>query len=290
MDNVVPCRGVQPKVTDGVVSSDGTTVLGGDDKAGISAILEALDSTKGRRNLAPEVLFTVQEEKGLQGAKALDSSRFRSRRALVMDSGEKPGSISIGGPAQNHIDVVVIGRAAHAGVCPENGLSAIAVASQAIAKMKQGRIDFETTANVGVIRGGMATNIVPERVEVLSEARSRNEAKLEAQTQHMVDCWQEAAAAAGAKVEIKVERTYPSFRVAEDDSLVLMLAEAARRIGLEARTHVAGGGTDGHHLCHKGITAVALGTGTRDVHSTAETIAVADLERAAEWVEAVLLG
>ncbi len=288
MDNVLPCTGVKPQVEDGIVSCDRTTVLGGDDKAGISAILEALESTKGQRRRAPEVLFTVEEEAGLRGAREVDASQFRSRQALVMDSGDPPGTVSVAGPAQDSIQATIIGRAAHAGVCPENGISAIVVASQAIARMKLGRIDFETTANVGVIRGGLARNIVPERVEITAEARSRNEEKLMAQTKHMVDTWQEAAAAAGAQAQIEVARMYPSFRVPEDHPLVLMLKETARQVGLEPRTAEAGGGTDGHFLTQKGFTAAALGTGTRNVHSTAESIAVADLEDVTRWLEAVL--
>ncbi|MCL4535179.1 MAG: M20/M25/M40 family metallo-hydrolase [Bacteroidetes bacterium] len=290
MDNVAPCCGVKPRVENGIVRSDGTTVLGGDDKGGISAILEALESTAGRRKLAPEVLFTVQEEVGLQGARAVDAGQFRARRGLVLDSGEKPGTVTIQGPGQDAIHATIIGRAAHAGVCPENGINAIVVASQAIARMKLGRIDFETTANVGIIHGGLAHNIVPERVGIAAEARSRDEGKLVAQTKHMVDLWQEAAKAAGARAEVTVDRIYDSFKVDESDPLVQMLLEAARRVGLEPRTTATGGGTDGHYLCKKGITAVALGTGTRDVHSTTESIALADLERVTQWVEAVLVG
>jgi tripeptide aminopeptidase len=290
MDNVSPCLGVKPQVANGMVRSDGTTVLGADDKAGIAVILEALESTAGQRTRCPEVLFTVEEEKGLHGSKAVDASRFRSKWALVLDSGDPPGAISIQGPGQNSFSVAVIGRAAHAGAKPENGLNAIVVASKAIAEMKVGRIDFETTANVGVIHGGAARNIVPERVEIIAEARSRDEAKLEAQTKHMVDCFEKAVQAAGAKLELNIEHEYDSFKVAEDHPLVLMLKDAAHRAGLEPKTMFAGGGTDGHHLCRKGIVAVALGMGTQDAHSTNESASLTAIEGATRWVETILRG
>jgi tripeptide aminopeptidase len=290
MDNVSPCQGVKPQIDNGIVRSDGSTVLGADDKAGIVAILEALESTAGQRSRCPEVLFTVEEEVGLHGSRAVDASQFRSKWALVMDSGDAPGVISIQGPGQNSFAITVIGRAAHAGAKPENGINAIAVASQAIAEMKLGRIDFETTANVGVIHGGAARNIVPERVEIIAEARSRDEAKLAAQTKHMAECFERAVQKAGARLNFKIEHEYDSFKVPENHPLVLMLMGAARQAGLEPRTAFAGGGTDGHHLCHKGITAVALGLGTSDAHSTTESASISSIEAAARWIEAVLQG
>lgn len=290
MDNVSPCKGVNPRIENGLIRSDGTTVLGADDKAGIAVILEALESTAGSRKRCPEVLFTVEEEMGLHGSQAVDASRFRSKWALVMDSGDAPGVISIQGPGQNSFAITVTGRAAHAGAKPENGINAIIVASQAMAAMKVGRIDFETTSNIGVIKGGTARNIVAERVEIIAEARSRDEAKLEAQTKHMVECFETAAKQAGAKLEMKIEHEYDSFKVPEDHPLVLMLKEAARQVGLEPKTMFAGGGTDGHHLCQKGITAVALGLGTFDAHSTTEHTSIESIEASTRWVEAILRG
>jgi len=195
MDTVVPCEIVTPRMSGDVVKTDGTTVLGGDDKAGIAAILEALRVL--RDDAIPhgpiDVLFTICEEYGLLGAKHFDVGRLRARSGLVLDV-DGVSELVTRGPAANKLDVVVHGLEAHAGVCPEQGISAIKVASEAIAAMRLGRLDAETTANLGLIEGGLATNIVPNRVRVRGETRSLSLEKLEAQSQHMRECFEHAAA------------------------------------------------------------------------------------------------
>ncbi|MGC9361107.1 MAG: M20/M25/M40 family metallo-hydrolase, partial [Anaerolineae bacterium] len=188
MDTVVPCEGVTPLVENGVVRSDGTTILGADDKSGVAAILEAVTAlSEGSVVHRPlDLLFTVQEEIGLFGAKAVEVDRLRARMAIGLDAEGQQGTLVVSAPGQNSLEAVVHGKAAHAGVEPEKGVSAIRVAAEAIASMPLGRIDEETTANIGVISGGRATNIVPDRVEIKGEARSHDEAKLASQTEAMV--------------------------------------------------------------------------------------------------------
>ena len=216
MDTVVPCEGVRPVVNGDVVRTDGATVLGGDDKAGIVAILEALRVVRGLGipHGPVDVLFTICEEFGLLGAKHFDVARLRARTGLVLDV-DGVAELVTRAPAANRMEFTVHGLEAHAGVCPEQGISAIKVAAEAIAVMRLGRIDEETTANIGVIEGGFAANIVPNRVRLRAEARSRSLEKLEAQSRHMRACFDQAVArhrVAGdgrehaARVEARIDR------------------------------------------------------------------------------------
>lgn len=188
MDTVTPGEGVKPIVKDGVIYSDGTTVLGGDDKAGIAAILEGIRVIKENNieHSDVEVVFSIWEEGGLFGAKYLDTSKISAEYGFVLDSGGAPGEIIIQA-AQDKVNAKIIGKPAHAGVAPEEGVSAIMIAARAIDNMRLLRIDEETTANIGTISGGIATNIVAPEVTIKAEARSINEEKLTAQTAHMVE-------------------------------------------------------------------------------------------------------
>src|SRR5689334_23109631 len=206
MDSVAPCHGVRPLVADGVVRSSGDTVLGADDLAGVAAIIEGVRATleRGGPHRAAELLLTVQEEVGLLGAVAFDTAKLRAREGVTLDSGGDFGGITIGAPSQDSLHAIVIGRAAHAGVAPERGVNAIVVAARALAAMPLGRIDEETTANIGIIRGGDATNIVPERVELWGEARSHSQEKLVGQIEQMIAAFETAARATGANVQVEV--------------------------------------------------------------------------------------
>ncbi len=290
MDTVPPCMGIKPILKDGVISSDGTTVLGADDKSGVAAILETLRTLKeeGTKHPPLELVFSVQEETGLTGAKNLDFKVLRAKQALVLDSGGGVGNIITAAPGSNIINASVFGRAAHAGVAPEKGINAIYVAAQAIARMKVGRIDEETTANVGTIRGGAARNIVPERVDILAEARSRSEEKLRRQTDEMTELLEEAARSNGARTEINVQRAYTAYHVPDDDPLVQDLMRACRSLGIEPQTRPTGGGSDANVFNLNGIKAVALATGYEDNHATTEHIAVGDLAKATELLIALL--
>lgn len=290
MDTVSPSIGIKPIIKDGTIYSDGTTILGGDNKAGIAAVIEAMKVIK-ENNLEHgpiEVVFSIFEEGGLHGAKNLDYSKIVSKKAFVLDSGGDPGQIIIQGPAQDKIDVKIIGKPAHAGVAPEEGISAIIVASDAIANMNLLRIDEETTANIGAIEGGGATNIVTPEVVVKAEARSLCNNKLGAQSEHMVKCFEESARKYGAVIDAKVERMYNAFKVAADDAIVEHAIKACHEIGLKPFTDSTGGGSDTNVLNANGIKAVNLGIGERKPHTLEEHLHIVDLVNSARLVLAII--
>ncbi len=290
MDTVQPGTGVKPVVEDGFVRSDGSTILGADDKAGITAIVEALRTAHEQAlDCVPmEIAFTVQEETGLTGAKGLDFTRIRASLGVVLDSNGPVGTIVNQAPAADKLQAVIHGRAAHAGVSPEKGVSAVQAAARAIAPMKLGRIDEETTATIGLINGGVADNIIPDRVELTGGARSRSEAKLQAQSEHMRRLLEDEAEKMGARAEVTVTRSYGAIDVPPDSPLIGMLEVALRACGLEPRLVPTGGGSDASVYNDHGIEAVNLGVGYTEMHSTTEHIAVADLARIAEVVLAVM--
>ena len=279
MDTVGNDRGITPVIRDGVVYSDGTTILGADDKSGVAVILEVLRVLKerGLPHRPLEVLFTVEEETHLGRPGRIDLARLRAREGVVLDSGGPIGTFIVSAPSQDKLEVTVHGRAAHAGAEPEKGINAIRVAAEAIAAMPLGRIDEETTANIGVIEGGTATNIVPEMVTIKGMARSRDDAKLERQTAAMVRALEEAAARHGATLDVKVTRAYHSYRVAEDVPIRRKVEAAIRRLGLEPLPQPSGGGSDANVFNHAGIQSVPLSTGMADVHTKEEHIAIADM-------------
>lgn len=290
MDTVEPGHGIQPRIVDGVVRSDGTTILGADDKAGVAAILTALRQTNGEgSSCCPvEVAFSVQEEVGLIGAKHLDLTQLASKTAIVMDSAGPVGSIVARAPSQDTMTIEITGQASHAGVAPEQGVSAVVVAARAIAGMRLGRIDPETTANIGVIRGGMATNIIPAHVTMRGEARSLDEHRLKAQTAHMRECFETAAHELGAKVDFWVERSYASINLSPDSAVVRRVSRAMAAIGVEASLISTGGGSDANIFMGAGIETANLGFGMMRPHSVDEHIAVADLRQAALILTAIL--
>ncbi len=290
MDTVEPGEGVQPVVDGDVIRTDGTTVLGGDDKSGVAIVCECVRVCREHALPHPpiDVVFTICEEVGLLGAKHLDLERLRARRGLVFDS-DAVGFVFTRAPGANSIDVVVHGRAAHAGMAPERGLSAIRVAAEAIAAMRLGRIDDETTANLGIIKGGRAVNIVPEEVHIRGEARSHDPAKLAAQTEHMQRCFEEAAARhPGARAEVKVAREYEPMVVPDDAPIMRLLQAAAAQTGRSITSAGMGGGCDANVLNRRGLEVVNLGTGMREIHTTKEWLRVTDMVAAAEVTLAVI--
>jgi tripeptide aminopeptidase len=286
MDTVGEDRGVRPVIRDGVIYSDGTTILGGDDKSGIAIILEVLQvlQEQGLPHRPLEVLFTVEEELNLGRAGRIDVARVRSREGLVLDSGGPIGSYVTAAPSQDKLEVTVLGKAAHAGSEPELGINAIRVAAEAIAAMPLGRIDEETTANIGVIKGGTVSNIVPDNVLVKGMARSRNQAKLKRQTAAMVQALEEAAARHGARLDLKIEHAYRLYELAEDVGIRQAFEAAARRLGLVPLPHASGGGSDANIFNHAGIQALPISTGMSAVHTREESIAIADMVACAELV------
>lgn len=290
LDTVIPGQGIQPVLSGGVIRSDGRTILGGDDKAGVVIALEAVRTAreKGLPHPPLDFLFTVQEEVGLRGAKAFDLSRLRARQGIGLDAGGPQGTVVVSAPSQDQLDVVVHGIAAHAGDEPERGVSAIVVAAEAIHAMPLGRVDGETTANIGAICGGIATNIVCDHVEMRGEARSRDEAKLAAQTQAMVRALEEAAAHRGATVEAEVSRVYAAYELTAEEPIIRLLAAGAAEVGIVPEYVPTGGGSDSNVFNAAGIRSVNISTGMTDVHTTHEHIAVADMACCAEWLLACL--
>jgi tripeptide aminopeptidase len=292
MDTVVPGRGVKPVVEGDIIRSDGTTVLGGDDKSGVAVILEVIRCLQ-EQNIphAPiDAVFSICEEVGLLGAKNVDMSKIRARYGIVFDS-DDPGFLFTKGPSANHFEFKIYGLESHAGVAPEQGISAIRIAAEAISQMKLGRIDDETTANVGVIRGGEATNIITNLVTLRGEARSLDDAKLEAQTAHMVKCLEDAAAkyevtvdgvTTKARVETEVSREYYAMDVSDDSRVVRLVKEAASRMGLKVETMASGGGCDANIFNKRGIECANLGTGMRAIHTVKEWLDVKDMYASAE--------
>lgn len=279
MDTVEPGRGVKPLIKDGIISSDGTTVLGSDDKAGIAAILEAINILR-EENIPHgdiEIVLTVAEEIGLKGAKNLDYQRLKAKFAYVLDCDGPAGTIITRAPSQYRIKASIIGRAAHAGICPEEGINAIQVASEAIAKMKLGRLDDETTANIGVISGGKATNIIPDLVNVEGETRSVDPDKLEEETDKIIRILTGTAAEKGAQAKVEKELLYPRLKLEDDAPVVKMAAAAAVNICQNPVLIGTGGGSDANILNGYGLPTANLGIGMSKVHSTEEFITTENL-------------
>lgn len=287
MDTVVPGKGVQPKIReDGYITSDGTTILGADDKAGLAALLELARRIQEQELTHGDIQFiiTVGEESGLAGAKELDASRIIAKYGFAVDSDGKVGEIVVAAPFQDKIQATIYGKTAHAGVSPEKGISAITVAAKAIAAMKLGRLDTETTANIGRFEGGKATNIVCDEVVILAEARSINEEKLIAQSTHMKRIFEEVATSLGAKAEVEITRMYPGFRVTESDKVVQVAMQAAKAIGREPKLTTSGGGSDANVIAGFGIPTVNLAVGYEDIHTVNERIPVEELEKLADYL------
>ncbi|ATD55368.1 M20/M25/M40 family metallo-hydrolase [Clostridium chauvoei] len=280
MDTVTPCTNIKPIIKDGIIYSDGTTVLGGDDKGGIAAIIEALTVIKENNIKHPtiEIVFTIAEEVGIYGAKNLDYSKIESKSAFIFDTSGDIGTIVIKGPAQDKLLVKIKGKSAHAGVCPEDGISAIQIASEAIANMKLLRIDENTTANIGKINGGVATNIVCPEVIIEAETRSTVIESLEKQTAHMIETFENAAKKFGGEVEISVNRLFGQFVIDENDEIVNKAKKALKAIGIEGKTTSTGGGSDTNVFNGNGLKAINLSSGERKPHTLEEHMKIEDLE------------
>ncbi|MFQ3542882.1 M20/M25/M40 family metallo-hydrolase [Halobacillus rhizosphaerae] len=290
MDTVVPGNGITPSIKDGYIVTDGTTILGADDKAGVAAILEAIRSIQEQKLEHGDLQFiiTVGEESGLVGAKALNPEDLKAKYGYAIDSDGQVGNIIIAAPTQAKLNAVVKGKTAHAGVAPEKGVSAITLASKAIAKMPLGRIDDETTANIGRFEGGKQTNIVCDHVEILAEARSLVPEKMEAQVEKMKKAFYDTAEEMGGEVDIQVDIMYPGFKQKAGDQVVEIARAAAKRIGRESELLTSGGGSDANVIAGHGIPTVNLSVGYEEIHTTNERISVAELEKIAEFVAAII--
>ena len=286
LDCVVPCANIKPQIKDGIITSDGTTILGGDCKAGIVPILETLRVLK-EDNLPHgdiQVVFTVCEELGLAGSKNMDQSLLHADFGFTLDSSGRPGKIIDMAPGQNKINVKVYGKTAHAGLAPEKGVNAIKLAAQILTYVPQGRIDEETTCNIGLISGGRATNIVPDMVEIKGECRSRHQNKMEKLTQEIVNAYRAGAEEAGAKIDIEVLPSYNPYVLSHDSTAMIVAKKAAENIGLVPDITGTGGGSDANHFNEYGISCTVLGVGMTNCHTCEECLIEEDLYKTAEWV------
>ncbi|GBC92272.1 Peptidase T [bacterium HR15] len=289
-DTVEPNPDVKIILENGLLRTDGSTILGADDKAGMSAILEAIRIVV-ENNLPHgqiQLLFTVCEEIGLKGARALDLSLVDSDFGFVYDSGPPVGAIVSQTPTHDTMEVRLLGKPAHAGVEPEKGISAIEIAAHAITRMRLGRIDEETTANIGTIHGGHATNIVCPEVQIRAEARSRTTAKVDAQVAHMIECFEKAAQERGGHAEIHLERHYEGYQLTENDLPVRVARAAARKIGLEAPMRPTGGGSDANIFIARGLPCCVVGTAMEKVHTHEEFVRIENLARSVDLALAII--
>jgi tripeptide aminopeptidase len=290
LDTVPPTAPIVPVVEDGVVRNGAGTILGADDKSAVAAMLEATRRLveESRPHAGLELLFTPKEEVGLVGAYAFDQTRLRATTGYVYDQAAAVGEIVLGAPSAVGIEAAFHGRAAHAGMYPEDGRSAIAAAARAIADMRLGRIDEETSANVGVITGGTARNIVPEHCSFRAEARSHDEQKLAELVREMTETMSFAATLEECEVETTINRSYRGYRFRQSDPVVRLAATALERSGHTPTYSLSGGGADANVFNERGLACVNLANGMTEIHTPDEHIAVADLDAMVDVTLALL--
>ena len=286
MDRVANGDGIKHVIKDGKITSNGTTILAADDVSGIVAILGGLRLLKesGRAHGDIEVVFTVSEEKLTQGSKNLDYSKIRAKHAYCLDSAGRIGRIVNGAPSKALLYVDVYGKSAHAGQAPENGINAIKAAGKILADVQDGRLDFETTANWGTIKGGTTTNVVCDHVEILAEARSRDPKKLDAYIEYAQKHCADALAGTDAHADVRVEYIYDAFVVPEEDELITMLCDVLKKSGITPQIALGGGGMDANRFNNKGIKSIGVATGYMHNHTTHEELYIEDLQQSVKMV------
>jgi tripeptide aminopeptidase len=290
LDTVPPDGALQPVLEDGVIRNAGGTILGADNKSAVAAMLEGTRRilAENRPHAGIELLFTPKEEVGLLGAAAFDHERMRARVGYVYDQAAPIGDVILGAPHSQAMQVRFHGRAAHSGMYPEEGRSAIAAAARAIADLRLGRVDEETTANVGIIQGGTAGNIIPEWCMLDAEARSHDERKLADLVQEMVDAFAFAAGLEDCEVETKVSKSYRGYRFKRDDQVVRYAHAALERTGYTPNYGLSGGAADANVFNERGLACLNLANGMQDIHTPDERITVEDLEGMVEVTLALL--
>lgn len=291
MDTVEPGRGIKPSVEDDRILSDGTTILGGDCKAGVAAILEAVESIleDNTPHGSIEIVLTREEEIGLVGARNLDMSLLKGKEVVVFDGEGPPSQITSSSPTYVGFDIEITGRAAHAGAEPEKGISSIQLASELITRFPQGRLDDETTFNIGTIQGGSVRNTVPENTMVKGEFRSRNLESLDGlrlQVQHAVDEVREMYPEAAIECHLHTE--FETYTLNANDAATKRVVAALIELGLTPNMHPSGGGTDGNVFRALGISAVVIGMADHNMHTTREYVSIPDLVDAAHLCETLL--
>jgi len=281
LDTVPPEEAIEPVFDDGVIRNAAGTILGADNKSAVAVMLEATRRllSENRPHAGIELLFTPKEETGLHGAAAFDHEQLRARIGYVYDQAAPIGEVILGAPHAHSMEVRFHGRAAHSGMYPEEGRSAIAAAATAIADFKLGRVDEESTANVGIIRGGTAGNIVPEWCSFLAEARSHDPQKLADLVREMLEAATFAAGLEDCQVETEVHKSYSGYRFKRDDFVVRLARTALERTGYEPSLKLSGGAADANVFNERGLQCVNLANGMAEIHTPGEHIAVSDLER-----------
>jgi len=280
MDTVEPGRGIRPIVSGGLIHTDGTTILGGDCKAGIAAILEAIEAIRDDhvKRFPVQIVVTRGEEIGLVGARNVDFSLIAAKEGIIFDGDGPVSRVTVASPTYVRFDIRVTGRAAHAGLEPEKGLSAIRIAAEIIAQLPQGRIDEETTINVGSIEGGTVRNAVPESASLAGEFRSRNTETLEMVRQQVIDTVEAARRRyPDANIREELETQFQTYSLAEDDQIVTRVTSAIAALGMVPELGASGGATDANIFNFNGVPSVVVGIAARDMHTTREHLDVSEL-------------
>lgn len=290
IDRVAPGMGIKPRIEGNFIVSDGTTVLGADDAAGLAAILEGVSTVReqGIHHPPIELVFTVAEELALLGSRYFDLGQVTAPCGFILDASGPVGEIVLQAPEQVKIRAIFHGLKAHAGFAPEQGISAIQMAATAISRMKLLRIDSETTANIGSIVASGPTNIVSDRCELEAEVRSLDPEKLKLQVTSMTEAMNSAAAEYGGSVQITEFTCYQAYRLAEDSVPAQHAARAARSLGLQVKFKTTGGGSDANIFNNSGFPSIVLSCGYEAVHTTGERIAVDQLALLTQWVLALI--
>lgn len=284
-DTVKPGIGIEPIIEDGIIRSGGNTILGADDKAGIAELLEALRIAKIHPPL--EIAISREEEVGLLGVKNMDYSLLSAKKGFLLDN-DTLDTIIIGGPSYFILDADIKGKSAHAGMEPEKGCNAILAASKAISALRLGRLDHETTANVGVINGGVIRNGVPDATTFLAECRSLNHEKAQNLADEMVKIITKEVESIGAKVTIDVQNLCKAVDIPENSATVEISKRALKTVGIEAKTTFMTGFTDASIYNNKGIEVAVVGIGAQLEHSTDEFIKIEDMEKALLMIVEIL--
>ncbi|MCS7253917.1 MAG: M20/M25/M40 family metallo-hydrolase [Armatimonadota bacterium] len=291
LDTVLPTVGIKVIEDGDIIRTDGRTILGADDKAGVAIILEVLSVLHkfNFRHPPIEVVFTVREEKGLLGAKALDMSKLRAKYGLVIDGLSDPSTIITSMPSHDTFEVSVSGKAAHAGLSPEQGVNAIVVAARAISRLQWGRLDKDTTCNVGIISGGRATNVVADSCTVCGEMRSHSTKRLDELRKQISWAFEEEAKAMGASVNVKFKRLYSGFSTRHDSPVVLAAINALRQMGIEAQLRSIEAGSDASVFSESGIECIVLPTGASNIHTVNEFVNLSNMQLCAELLLRTLI-
>ena len=291
LDTVEPGRGIKPILDGDTLRSDGTTILGGDCKSGVTIVLEALTSAiEANLDHVPiEVAFSRAEEGGLVGARNMEMSRLTAKRGMVFDAEGNANRITIGAPYQNVVKAHINRRASHAGIEPEKGVSAILIAAEILTQLPLGRIDFETTANIGVVNGGIKRNIIPDYTFLDGELRSLDQAKFEYYTDQFRGVFTQVLEShEGCSIDLNIENTYAGYVVDCENETAQMIASAITEIGLTPQFEYTGGGSDANIFFKNGITALPIGIGVTGFHTTSEMADIEQVLLAAEVCERVI--